>query len=435
MSNFAFKYGYIEDVEDLERYESGGYHPIQIDDRLGINERYWIVHKLGHGSYSTVWLAVDSFTSKYVAVKVCAADADSQREINILSHLSTNTAKHNKDSRAKGAHSIIRTVHDQFTITGPNGTHACIVTAPARCSLKETKRAPGPGLFQLDVARSLAAQAAMAVGYVHSLGYVHADLHLGNMLLRLPSSVNDLPVPQLYEKFGAPDPQPVILLDSSQSPTGTGNVNVPSHAIPPVWLGTASHKVALGEARLVLSDFGVAFCPSKESRFESYTPLIIRPPEVLFEPTRPLSFPSDIWSLGCIIFELLAHRSLIDGMLAPPDEITAQQVELQGPMPDEWWRKWEERDEWYHEDGTPKTPECDNWDWNQRFKLWLQEPRDRRGLGTPDEEEKLAFLELLQWMLRWKPEERPTAQQVLEAKWMTNWAIPAYERSQQAGEA
>ncbi|KAM7204865.1 Serine/threonine-protein kinase [Rhypophila sp. PSN 637] len=434
MSTSAFKYGYIEDVEDLEHYKPGGYHPIQIDDRLGINQRYRIVHKLGHGTYSTVWLAADSFTSKYVAVKVCTADADPQREIDILSHLSTVTAKENKNNRADGAPSIIRTILDRFSITGPNGTHACIVTAPARCSLKETKEAAGPRLFQLDVARSLAAQVAMAVGYVHSRGYVHADLHLGNMLLQLPSSLNDLSVPQLYEKFGAPDPQPVIPLASSQSQTGTGDHSVPSYAIPPMWLGIPSHKVALGEAKLVLSDFGVAFCPSKESRLKSYTPLVIRPPEALFEPTRPLSFPSDIWSLGCIIFELFAHRSLIDGILAPPDEITAQQIELQGRMPDEWWRKWEERDEWFHEDGTPKTPECDNWDWNRRFKQWLQEPRERRGLGTPDEEEKLAFLELLQWMLRWKPEERPTAEQVLETNWMRNWAIPAYERSRQAWE-
>ncbi|KAM7212788.1 hypothetical protein V8F06_011823 [Rhypophila decipiens] len=91
-STSDFKYGYIEGVEDLEDYRPGGYHPIQIDDRLGPNRRYRIVHKLGHGTFSTAWLAVDDLTSSYVAVKVCTADADPRREVDILAHLSTVTA-------------------------------------------------------------------------------------------------------------------------------------------------------------------------------------------------------------------------------------------------------------------------------------------------------------------------------------------------------
>ncbi|KAM7212789.1 Protein kinase-like domain containing protein, partial [Rhypophila decipiens] len=295
------------------------------------------------------------------------------------------------------------------------GTHSCIVTVPARCSLKETREASGPGLFQLDVARSLAAQLAMSVGYVHSRGYVHADLHLGNILLQLPSSLNELSVSAFYEKFGAPDPQPVIPVDSTRS-LDTG---APSHAIPPVWLGISSHELNLQEAKLLLSDFGVAFSPSKENGLQSYTPLVIRPPEALFEPTTSLSFSSDIWSLG--------YRSLM-GILAPQDEITAQQVELQGRMPEEWWDKWELREKWFYEDGRPKAAECDVWDWDRRFKEWVQEPRERRGLGALGEEEKVALLELLKYMLRWRPGERPTAEDVLESTWMRNWAMPAYER-------
>lgn len=88
---------------------------------------------------------------------------------------------------------------------------------------------------------------------------------------------------------------------------------------------------------------GVAFRLSDKFRFESFTPLIIRPPEALFEPTTPLYFASDIRSLGCIIFELLAHRPLIDDILATPDDITSQQVHLQGIMPAEWWSRWEDR--------------------------------------------------------------------------------------------
>ncbi|GJC85702.1 serine/threonine-protein kinase SRPK [Colletotrichum liriopes] len=418
MSASGIEYGYIEDVERLSDYRLGGYHPIHIDDRL--HKRYRIVHKLGHGTFSTAWLALDENTSKYVAIKVGTADADIQ-EVNILSQLTTGAAA---SSHAADEASMIPTVLDRFSLDGPNGTHPCLVTVPARCSLMDAREASDSRLFQLDVARALAAQLAMAISLVHSKGYAHGDLHLGNLLLQLPSSLNNLSVEQLYAKFGAPEPEPVVRLDGKPTSSAAG---VPSYAIPPVWLGIASDEVTLSEAKLLLSDFGVAFRPSEKSRFESYTPLVIRPPEAFFEPTTPLSFASDIWSLGCAIFELLAHRSLIDGILAPQDEITAQQVHLQGPLPSEWWSSWEQRPKWFDDAGNPLSNECDIWTWDRRFEQWVQEPRQSCGMDVINEEEKAALFELLQWMLAWRPSERPNAEEVLGTVWMKRWALPAYE--------
>lgn len=49
-------------VEDVEGYKVGGYHPVHLNDsRLG--GRYLVIRKLGHGSYSTMWLVHDR---KYV---------------------------------------------------------------------------------------------------------------------------------------------------------------------------------------------------------------------------------------------------------------------------------------------------------------------------------------------------------------------------------
>lgn len=52
------QYRLIEDVEDLNGYCPGGYHPVWIGDKLH-DGRYEIVHKLGYGGYSTIWLACD----------------------------------------------------------------------------------------------------------------------------------------------------------------------------------------------------------------------------------------------------------------------------------------------------------------------------------------------------------------------------------------
>lgn len=45
-------YHWLDDVEDLEGYVTGGYHPIHLGDELS-QGRYRIVHKLGFGTYST----------------------------------------------------------------------------------------------------------------------------------------------------------------------------------------------------------------------------------------------------------------------------------------------------------------------------------------------------------------------------------------------
>lgn len=169
MSTSSFEYGYVQDVERLEDYRPGGYHPVQIDDRL--HRRYRVVHKLGHGAFSTVWLALDDTTSKYVAVKVGTADAD-RREVDILSQLTRGAATAACRNATEKA-SMIPLVLDRFSLDGPNGTHSCVVTFPARCSLMDAKEASDPRLFQLDVARSLAAQLAIALSFVHSQGYAH----------------------------------------------------------------------------------------------------------------------------------------------------------------------------------------------------------------------------------------------------------------------
>ncbi|EEY15839.1 protein kinase domain-containing protein [Verticillium alfalfae VaMs.102] len=203
--------------------------------------------------HSTLWLARDEQLSKYVALKVATADHNS-KEIDLLSQLSALA-----DENAQDPRNFIPLILDRFNLDGPNGTHPCYVTAPARCNLAEALD-PGCGPFPLRVARSLATQLAMAV------------------------TVDGQPLPP----------------------------GVPPHVYPPIWLGKPGDEVTLPEAKLVLADFGTAFCPAQESRFEFYTPLQIRRPQARFEPITPLSYASDIWSLGCVIWGILGVRPFLD---------------------------------------------------------------------------------------------------------------------------
>lgn len=152
-----FKYNWIDGAEAIERYETGGYHPVMIGDVL--HNRYQIVDKLGFGGYSTVWLAQDKHREEYVAVKVGIANSLSQ-EMKCLRALSASSTQPGQ----------ILSPLDEFEVDGPNGTHPCYTMVPARCNLRE---ASFNNLFPLDVARALVGGLIMAIAHMHSCGYIH----------------------------------------------------------------------------------------------------------------------------------------------------------------------------------------------------------------------------------------------------------------------
>ena len=54
--------------EGIDDFKEGGYHPVFIGEVL--IDRYVIIHKLGIGNFSTVWLAKDFLKDQYVAIKI-----------------------------------------------------------------------------------------------------------------------------------------------------------------------------------------------------------------------------------------------------------------------------------------------------------------------------------------------------------------------------
>lgn len=56
------------DVEDLEGYVPGGYHPTLVGDTF-CSGRYTVVHKLGFGGYSTISLSKVGYQSRQLQEK------------------------------------------------------------------------------------------------------------------------------------------------------------------------------------------------------------------------------------------------------------------------------------------------------------------------------------------------------------------------------
>jgi serine/threonine protein kinase len=66
--------GEVEDApEPVERYKQGLYYTICIGEVLAM--RYRIEYKLGHGGFSTVWMAYDMLNHKDIALKILTIDS------------------------------------------------------------------------------------------------------------------------------------------------------------------------------------------------------------------------------------------------------------------------------------------------------------------------------------------------------------------------
>lgn len=161
------RYHWIDGVERLERYVPGGYHPVMLGDLL--HHRYRVVDKLGFGGYSTVWLARDEQSDRFVAVKIGMSGVSAlRREIDILKAL--NDPRSTQAGLVSSAHASIPSILDAFEVHGPNGIHSCYTLPTAQGDLWD---ASFNDLFPVEVARALAAKLVLAVAFVHSQGFVH----------------------------------------------------------------------------------------------------------------------------------------------------------------------------------------------------------------------------------------------------------------------
>ena len=150
-------------AEDPDRYRTNGLHPLIIGDVLR-DGNYKIVHKLGSGSFATVWLAKDTSENRYVSLKILSAETPLDcKELQILEAITAATVVH------KGRDFTIQLL-DQFIIDGPNGKHWCLVTKVAGDRLA---RKPGLPYNSLEWPRIISLQVAEALGFLHTLGLAH----------------------------------------------------------------------------------------------------------------------------------------------------------------------------------------------------------------------------------------------------------------------
>ncbi|KAL8708418.1 MAG: hypothetical protein Q9220_006708 [cf. Caloplaca sp. 1 TL-2023] len=415
-------YRWMEYVETLEDYKSGGYHPVNINDKY-CDDRYEIVHKLGYGSYSTVWLAKDCLADRFVALKILTADrSKTTQEDHVLRFLRQQRIA---EPDVTGHESIIKLL-DDFKIDGPNGQHTCLVSEPAGGSIAQSKEDSGPHFFQLHVARLIAARIIIGVAFLHRNNILHGDLYANNIVFR-QSDLQYPSIDQLYNACGPPNQEAITRWDKAPLDS-----TVPKYGINPILNVDVCERVT--DTDTIILDFGEAYDMTSGNPETLNTPTSLSPPEKLLS-KGTIGLAADVWTLGCTLVEILGSRFVCSPWLPDKDTTMRDIVCAVGKPSESWWEAWENRHRYFKEDGTwcrirdngqPLTPSPSL----ESIVSNLREKSDEKF----DEEERGALLQMLRGMLTIDPEQRFTMEDVINSQWMERYGRPAVEALERKGE-
>ncbi|KAJ9213209.1 hypothetical protein DTO166G4_5202 [Paecilomyces variotii] len=389
--------------ETLPHYKAAHYYPVRIGDVY--HTRYEVAGKLGYGAYSTSWLCQDiqcatpspidsrrALTSyglrakNYRVLKVSTSLPDyrtaTDRELRVYEHLAKVDSSH-------PGQSLIRELYDSFDLQGPGGTHWCLILQPMNMTLLEMMRM-NPRPFDLPLLKMTVKRLLLALDFLHvEAEVIHADLKTDNLML----SLEDNSVLADFAIAESNNPSPRKVIDQSriiycsrkfQRPTGGRNYGLP-----------------------VLCDFGEARIGRTQESGPFVQPHIYRAPEVIFE--MPWGSAIDIWNLAGLIWDLFEGRHLFGDIFDPrgghdPFRHLALMVALVGPPPTEFVRRSETTEQCFDSRG----------DWIAHHEAPVPsvslETLETRLAG----QEKELFLAFIRSMLKWMPEERKTAEQLLE---------------------
>jgi dual specificity tyrosine-phosphorylation-regulated kinase 2/3/4 len=237
-----------------------------------IANRYEVFKALGRGSFGEVVRAFDHKHHRWVALKIVRSEDRFRRqaaeEVRMLQML------RDADGHGGGCHIVRMLDHFDFR------RHPCIVFECLGIDLYEALRRRNFRGFPFGAARRAAVDIARCLCVLRRLGIIHCDLKPENVLLTVP------------ERRGSGGP-----------PTGA-NINV---------------KVV---------DFGSS-CFENDKLFVYVQSRFYRAPEVILG--AGYGTPVDMWSLGCIVAELVTGRPLFAGE-DETDQLTTH-VELLGMPP------------------------------------------------------------------------------------------------------
>ncbi|KFZ19035.1 hypothetical protein V502_03865 [Pseudogymnoascus sp. VKM F-4520 (FW-2644)] len=364
----------VDEEEDPERYVPGGFYPVHLDDEYH-NGRYRVLRKLGHGRYSTVWLVRNQQSNTYQALKILSSDcyrpdpSQPPFELSILQHLSTAGPSH-------PGFPFVPQLRDHFELTGPNGTHVCLMLDP---------------MGSEAVHATAATRARLRT---RGRGDPYRHIKPDNIMVQ----IKDL---SIIDRFLDETPvDPALLHDLAVLPS----------SIPSCDLGGYYITGSTNDLDICLGDWGAAGW-SREQCATPIQPVLLRAPEVVI--SAPWGPAVDIWNLGAVLLELVDGVHMFDARNGRNGKYDVKKhveemVRLFGRFPrsllDRGNRDVVSR--CFHDDGSVVQPEREG---TARLEDWVVNL-----VG----EEKEAFIAFLRTVMVIDPEKRKTAAELVDEPWL-----------------
>ncbi|KAL5937059.1 hypothetical protein ACKVV1_010519 [Pyricularia oryzae] len=349
-------------------YNKGGACPIDLG--MLLNERYRVAAFAGIGGYAMVWLAIDEKyrpgqqSPKYVAIKILRGSASADEALRTSEEASLRRLMEGRKDGAPGSNHIIQLL-DAFTFESPNGHHRCLVLEQAGQTF-----AVFFGSSQFGQMIDIFRQCAAAVAYMHSMGIIHGDLDVSNVVASVPDC-SALGEDEYYSRFGdleTDHPKKKVFDDEHQS---------------------------IGDIRLI--DFGESFTGAKRG---VNTHRYNTPPEIIKD--EEATYKADIWSLGCMLWHLWFGSPLMHNHMGPMGMDDEEEANIQRAFLDLLALTRAERKE-----------------------ILANDVEDLYGHGSANEPDLDALLELILDCTQLNPEDRPTANEIVSSRIWEEKVLPA----------
>ncbi|KAH6900574.1 kinase-like domain-containing protein [Thelonectria olida] len=401
--------------EGASSYVPGGFHPVYVGDVF--KDRYKVLNKLGYGMYSTVWLVRDLKNTsssrgpehEFRALKILIADCygwgdDDLYKTEVLDRL-------RRGDRTKLGYNYICHLLDDFVHRGPNGAHVCMVFELMGETLKAFGAWFNQGNLPEALVRRFTVQLLLALDFAHSLNIIHTDIKPDNIFLRFRDYSR-------IERYLQEVDTPMQDRDEAEYTI------VPSQSLRKHYFSVVDGIDRVMEFDVALGDWGLA-CFEGKHRTQIIQSIPCRAPEVLLGERWDKS--TDLWNLGCAVYEAWASESLFKGRVLPSTRYDLQQhlyeiVQLFGSFPYDLRCRadWNIVSEYFEPCGYVK----DRPRRREGELAW----RDTKFLPhVPDNDVRREFYEFLKALMPIDPLERTSAQHLMGHPWLESRSATAGE--------
>lgn len=404
-----------DEDEGIDSYRKGGYHAVRIGDSFS-GGRYIAQRKLGWGEFSTVWLAYDTRSSEFVALKIQKSAPQfaqaALHEIEVLSAIA--------DGDPSNSKYVVRLI-DHFKHTGPNGQHSCMVLEFLGDSLLRLVKYNRYKGLELDKVREICKCILIGLDYLHrELGIIHTDLKLENVLLLSTINATQDPIrsgtpPILERPEGIPNGGATMNIIEKKlkqrARRAAARISGRRASMGGVGGGAKTNRSLDGiDLKCKVVDFGSACWADKQFAQEIQTRQY-RSPEVILQ--SGYSFSADMWSFACIAFELATGEMMFtpkggQGFSEDEDHL-AMMMELLGKIPRKIANGGARSKDYFDRYGDLKR--IRRLKYGSLEKLLIDKFRF-------SETDALEFAKFLCPLLDFEPENRPTAQQCSQHPWL-----------------